>query len=181
MNELPNHLGGHLNRTNIDTGVADWLVAHIPFSMVLDIGCGPGGMLHYFRTCKKSAVGVDGDFSINHTETVFIHDFTQGPFHYQADLIWCVEFLEHVEEQYLPNVFAAFETANWAVITAAPPGWAGHHHVNCRTQEYWKGVLAAHGWRYDEATTVAIKGVSTMAKGFMKMNGMFFERYSYGK
>ena len=90
------------------------------------------------------------------------------------DLIWCTEFLEHVEEKYVPNYMPLFEKGNMAVVTAAPPGWPGHHHVNCREESYWIDVFKNYGLRYNEELTNEFKGLSQMRKNFFKRAGMVF-------
>jgi hypothetical protein len=65
------------------------------------------------------------------------------------------------------------------MVTAAPPGYAGHHHVNCRNLDYWEGAFNSSGFYYDEDMTVKIKEASSMKKPFLKMNGMFYRRFHY--
>ena len=109
---------------------------------------------------------------------VILHDFTTGPCrafdHQMFDLGWSVEFLEHVEEQYIPNFMDLFQKCRNLIVTAAPPGWPGEHHVNCQPKEYWIEVFAEYGLVYSEPFTNAIKTASTMRKPFMQQNGMFF-------
>jgi hypothetical protein len=42
---LPEHLGGHLNKTHVDEGALDFLIENFDIATMLDIGCGTGGML----------------------------------------------------------------------------------------------------------------------------------------
>jgi cyclopropane fatty-acyl-phospholipid synthase-like methyltransferase len=149
---------------------------------MLDIGCGPGGMVQYALDEGLNAVGIDGDYSIERTvQNIIIHDYTFGQFNMDTnyDLAWSVEFLEHVDEKFVPHFMHSFKYCKYAIVTAAPPGWPGHHHVNCRDQEYWKGAFAANGFEYDAETTKEVYAASTMAKGFMKLNGMFFRKFNY--
>ena len=74
-----------------------------------------------------------------------------------------------------------FQRGKFVVMTFAPPGKAGHHHVNCNTQEYWKGVFKDYGFAYDANMTRMIKEVSTLNikgkfshKAFVKNNGLCF-------
>lgn len=151
---------------------------------MLDIGCGTGGMLELAELRDVKAVGIDGDFTLSYPPNlhIIVHDFTYGPSirlqSLEFDLAWSCEFLEHVEEQYVPNFMAAFQRCKYAVATAAPPGWAGHHHVNCQPKEYWINVFSQYGFEYDDEETQTIRNVSTMQKPFMQNNGMFFKRKS---
>ena len=67
---------------------------------------------------------------------VTIHDYETGPsnFDKEVDLIWSVEFVEHVWEKYQKNYMKDFQRGKFVVMTFAPPGKAGHHHVNCNTE-----------------------------------------------
>jgi SAM-dependent methyltransferase len=173
----PPHLGGHLGRTHVDYGTFDYIKLKFKIHSMLDVGCGPGGMVDYAKTHDVTACGIDGDPEVNPT---FLHDYTTGPFkgHWDIDLVWSVEFLEHVEERFLPNVLETFKFGKYVILTHALPGDIdGHHHVNLQTEDYWRGVLAGIGFQYDEAETKVIREVSTMTKGFMKKTGKFFRRY----
>jgi hypothetical protein len=67
-----------------------------------------------------------------------------------------------------------FEKGTMAVVTAAPPGWPGHHHVNCREESYWIDVFSKYGLRYNEQLTNEFKGLSQMRKNFFKRAGLVF-------
>ena len=57
-----------------------------------------------------------------------------------------------------------FELGKIAVVTAAPPGWPGHHHVNCREESYWVDVFKNYTLRYSEQLTNEFKGLITNEK-----------------
>jgi len=131
-----------------------------------------------------------------------IHDFTKGPIEggpyghfpfkgeeihkspkpeefadlYGFDLAWSVEFLEHVEEQYIPNFMPLFNTNHYAIFTHALPGeTGGHHHVNLQTAGYWIDKMKEHtSMVFDEELTEKVRNASTMTKGFMKKSGLVF-------
>ena len=42
MNKVPEHLGGHLNRTNIDEPLLKYIKERFNTTSMLDIGCGSG-------------------------------------------------------------------------------------------------------------------------------------------
>ena len=177
MNKTPEHLGGHLNRTNTDEPLLRYVKERFKVESMLDIGCGPGGMKEIANGIGINWYGVDGDKTvIENTEYSLVHDFTlgQADLTKEFDLIWCTEFLEHVEEKYIPNYMPLFELGKIAVVTAAPPGWPGHHHVNCREESYWVDVFKNYGLRYNEELTNEFKGLSQMRKNFFKRAGMVF-------
>ena len=182
QDSLPSHLGGHLNKTHNDRGALTFLMNEYTIKSFLDIGCGPGGMVALAGMRGLEAVGIDGDWEVPKEKDtqIIIHDFTNGPClttKAEFDLGWSVEFLEHVEEKYQDNYMQAFARCKYVVATAAPPGYPGHHHVNCQPQEYWHKVFDKYGFDYDDAVTQRIRTQeSTMQKPFMQTTGMFFRR-----
>jgi hypothetical protein len=130
------------------------------------------------------AMGIDGDWEVPKEKDTFIliHDFTTGPClttKAEFDLGWSVEFLEHVEEKYQDNYMQSFALCKYVVCTAAPPGYPGHHHVNCQLLTYWRDVFDKYGFDYDNDVTQRIRHQeSTMQKPFMQTTGMFFKRRS---
>jgi len=181
QDSLPSHLGGHLNKTHNDRGTLTFLMNEYNIKSFLDVGCGPGGMVALAGMRGLDAMGIDGDWEVPKEKDTFIliHDFTTGPAPVERgfDLGWSVEFLEHVEEKYQDSYMRAFAHCKYVVCTAAPPGYPGHHHVNCQPQEYWHKVFDKYGFDYDDEVTQRIrKQESTMQKPFMQTTGMFFRR-----
>ena len=181
--ETPEHLGGHMNEVHTDRGTLVYLINKFNIQSFLDIGCGPGWMVEIAKDRGLRALGIDGDFNLqeewkNRYISVIEHDFTKGKINDIADhdLAWSVEFLEHVDEEYMPNYMDVFKRCKYAVVTAAPPGHGGHHHVNEQTPEYWIETFAKYGFKYDAETTEEIKQTSSMKKPFMQKNALFFVR-----
>src|SRR5688500_10133584 len=111
------HLGGYARGGDPATWCPrlwQWLVARYDVKSVLDVGCGEGHSTAYFRKLGCRVMGVDGcrrairDSII--PEYMALHDFCAGAFRSQqsVDCIWSCEFLEHVEEKYLPNILKTF-------------------------------------------------------------------------
>lgn len=187
---LADHLGGHNNKTHTDRGVLSYLKQKYNILTLVDVGCGPADMIEIAIDRGICSVGVDGDHTLEShwKETgrpVILHDFTLGtprlPLE-SFDLAWSVEFLEHVEERYMSNYMDVFSKCQYVVCTAAPPGYTGHHHVNCRPQEYWVEKFAEYGFEFDAEETANIRRLSTMRKPFMQTTGMFFKsvKVNYG-
>lgn len=177
---IESHLGGHMNRTHCDVGALECVINYDnTIVRMLDIGCGPGGMSEIAEKNGLSWVGIDGDVDvIAGKNNTIVHDF-RWPYiwetiDYEPDLIWSVEFLEHIDEEYLHNVMKVISRAKYALVTAAPPGYPGHHHVNCRAQEYWIGVFSGYGLKFNSIMTQNVRMKSTMHKPFMQATGMFF-------
>jgi cyclopropane fatty-acyl-phospholipid synthase-like methyltransferase len=187
QDSLPSHLGGHLNKTHNDRGALTYCIDQFKIKSFLDVGCGPGGMVRLAHMRGLHSMGIDGDWEVEKEPETYIaiHDFTTGPVpdgqysQKEFDLGWSVEFLEHVEEQYMSHYMASFQRC--VIATAAPPGYAGHHHVNCRTQEYWRQKFNEYGFTYDPVFTEIIRKESTMQKPFLQSTGMFYVNRAFPK
>ena len=148
----------------------------IPLSMI-DIGCGPMGQMREAKKLGFDVLGIDGDPSLPDSDLLIRHDFTKGAPELPANefgLAWSCEFVEHVEEQYVDNFIDVFKKAHLVVMTAAPPESKGHHHVNCRNQDYWIDKMESMGFSYGETLTEELKKASTMKREFFKNTGMAF-------
>lgn len=190
MSTLPEHLGGHSHKTNIDRGALSWLIDTFQTKSFLDIGCGPGGMVDLADEMGLDSFGIDGDFTIprKNSDKVLIHDFTVGPapLTKRYDIGWSVEFVEHVYEEYIPNYIQAFQQCDVMVMSFAPPGHGGYHHVNENTQEYWIETLEKYGFKFHQKFTEDLRNVSTMnrkvkttnpkklRKAFVHLRGLVF-------
>lgn len=181
----PEHLGGHGNKTWIDQGSLKYMVDSFGVKSMLDIGCGPGGMREVCNSLGVKWFGIDGDPAIKIDDENYINwDLCDGiPLmlaDVAIDLAWSVEFLEHVEEEYQHNYMRLFQKCRWAIVTAAPPGWDGHHHVNCKPKEYWINVFKDYGFRHRNDVLRKVKRSSTMDKkrsfSWIDRTGMCFER-----
>lgn len=141
------HLGGYVHGGDPATWCPNlwrWLVERFDVRSVLDIGCGEGYATRFFRELGCDVLGVDGcEQAIRDSvipECVTRHDFCDGPFRAgrSFNLVWSCEFLEHVDQQYLPNILGTLACATKAIaVTHALPGQPGHHHVNCQRSSYW--------------------------------------------
>jgi len=185
--ELEAHLGGHGGKTHTDEGTLRWAINALGIQSMLDIGCGPGGMVELANNLGVHAHGLDGDYTLKrYDDTKFtIHDFTNGPapISDNFDLAWSVEFVEHVYEKYIPNYVAAMQKCKFLIMTYAPVGHGGHHHVNENTQEYWIDTMSQYGFKYFKDATNQMRNHSTMGStnkerkkfGFLKKTGLLFK------
>ena len=183
MPQLEPHLGGHGNKTHLDNGALTWLRERLNVRTYLDIGCGPGGMVQLANEMGIDALGIDGDHTLDRYDTskFLIHDFTTGPIKLDKrfDLGWSVEFVEHVYEQYITNYITAFQACKVFVMTYAPPGWEGHHHVNLQEEVYWINIMKQYGFTNNIELTKTLRTVSTMnqhkkKKAFVRNRGLVF-------
>lgn len=177
---LPSHLGGQNGKSWTDDASLN-IMSQLGCTRMLDIGCGYGGQVNTATALGWDAYGVDGDWTVLPKKpNFFLHDFTTGVFQFggEVDLIWCVEFLEHVEEQYLDNFMSVFRDSNarYAIVTHAIPGQGGHHHVNCQFKEYWFEVFAKYNFIYSGNLTDEVRKQSNMGKPFIARTGLVFKR-----
>lgn len=171
----PAHLGGHFNMTNLDAAALAGVVERYNVRRMVDVGCGPGGMIDLAHTLGIAAFGIDGDPAITHPDVV-IHDYTLGPcvLSQPVDLIWCVEFVEHVSARYIPHFLATFAGGRVLCLTHALPGQGGWHHVNEQPPDYWHQVLRAAGWVYDAPGTDDLRRVAE--NRYLQQTGMLWTR-----
>jgi len=177
MQTLPAHLGGHQNETHIDEGALTFMMNKYNIKSYLDVGCGPGGMIELALSKGLDAQGVDGDFTLQRNCPCIVHDFNTGPApipNRLYDMAWSVEFLEHVEEKYIPNYIDAFVKCKRIVVTHGVPGQPGHHHVNLQHAEYWVHKFAEYGFLLDVKTTNELRQASTMAQRYIRTTGLVF-------
>lgn len=158
---LPDHLGGHLGNNHIDAAVLDYLIERYAVKSMLDIGCGPGAMVTLARDRGIDALGVDGDWTIDH-DWIVHHDYTKCALHIghmvdEVDLIWCFEFVEHVEAEYAENYLQTMDHGRVLYLTTPAPGFGGWHHVNEQPEEYWIALFGTHKWQQDTEATAWVR------------------------
>jgi 2-polyprenyl-3-methyl-5-hydroxy-6-metoxy-1,4-benzoquinol methylase len=159
---------------------------------VLDVGCGEGHSLRYFRELGCDVIGIDG--MPQEDPDIIQYDFEgDEPLSMPAlklgsvmawggakfDLVWACEFVEHVSEPYAHRLVEPFRKGKIVMMTHASPGQQGHHHVNCRDAEYWKGFMTAAGFMLSPGLTDKTRDIS--AKNLSAWNhylrsGMAFRR-----
>ena len=179
MTEVPAHLGGQNGRCWDDEGCLDWAIKTFDVGSMLDIGCGYGCQVKLARSKGLKSLGLEGDITVFRDDLQEEIDFTKTKYisEIQYDLIWSVEFLEHVEEKYIDNYIDAFKSGKYVICTHAQPGQAGHHHVNCKDNEYWYDKFLEYGFDVDAIEINEVRTRSNMIKPFMQKWGMFFRRY----
>lgn len=162
---------GHLGGCNIhgDPGsecpkMWKYIIEKYKIKSVLDVGCGFGFHLKYFKDILGLEIyGVEGSEKVKNLSffpnDIISHDYSHGfsSISKDIDLVWSVEFVEHVNSQYVDNFMNDISKGKYAIITHAMPGQPGHHHVNCQNLEYWIDVFSRYEFLYDEQETKYIK------------------------
>lgn len=182
--DISPHLGGHSNKTWTDPQLLGFLSERLKLKSFLDIGCGPGGMVQLALNMGLRARGIDGDTSINYSQLgvyIDINDYNLDswiPLE-DYDLGWSVEFLEHVDQQYLPNVFETLKYCKYIICTAST--MKNRFHKNVQPQEYWIQKFMSNGFEFDKELTTLCKlntgmAINTYLKplNFIQATGMFY-------
>lgn len=156
------HLGGYIEGGDENTWnptLWRYLIEELGVRSMLDVGCGEGRTVQFFHDLGVRAFGIDG--VPQEQAGVICHDFTEDRYWplmcdeipTRFDLVWSAEFVEHVEERFIPNYLPCFAAAPLVLMTHAVPGQHGHHHVSCFSRDYWRGVFAAIGFLIDDELT----------------------------
>lgn len=134
------------------------LQADRPVSL-LDIGCGTGTWLRAALSLGVQKVrGVEGldlpdDMLFVPKSLIERRDLNRPvDLGERFDLVLCLEAAEHIEPE---NADVLVETitrhGDCVLFSAAAPGQAGTHHVNCQWPAYWQEKFNARGFVCDDA------------------------------
>lgn len=153
------HLGGYVQGGDPNTyapEVWEYFMTLCNVKSVLDIGAGEGHAANWFHKKGCKVMAIEGDPNGYRVccenlgkESAILHDYTEGfvrlPQLSRYDLVWCCEFVEHVEERFSRNFLHTFQYGDLIAMTHAVPGQPGWHHVNCQPQEYWVNRVESLG------------------------------------
>lgn len=176
---IQDHLGGYIVGGDPATQFPvlwQWMIEAHECTRILDVGCGDGTALRTMRELGATYVcGIDG--VKQDAPNIIQHDYERGPLtHFEGsemgfDMVWCCEFVEHVEERFVRNFLETFKASRrFVLMTHGEPGQPGHHHVNNQPAEYWKGALASIGFEFDEQLT-------QLTRGFASANDSIWNHY----
>lgn len=190
------HLGGYFRGGDPDTfypALWEWVINEFEIRSMIDVGCGDGAALNWFAQHGVAVLGVDG--MPQPDPKIMEHDYTLGGFRVSPgmacpppadvewdprswDLAWSCEFVEHVEERFVPNFIQTFKTAKLVMMTHAVPGQGGHHHVNCQDDTYWAKVMDAAGFDLHHLTLIAreVSKANARPDNYFAKSGMVFAR-----
>lgn len=181
------HLGGYIpggDRNTWFPRLWKWIVRELDVRSVLDIGCGEGHAIKYFRKLGCDVLGIDGSSTAIRDnvapQNVVKHDFCKGDYtpNKKYDMIWSCEFVEHVDPKYLNNFLKTFKSINkYIFMTHAQPGQKGWHHVNCKSDEYWIKILSKIGVRFDPELTRIARALAQ--RGYFAKSGLVFVKNDF--
>lgn len=116
---------------------------------VVDIGCGTGYWLKYFKELGvKNVLGIDGEYipkdmleiSINE---FYAHDLKEEiSLNKKYDLAISIEVAEHLNKRHATTfVKSLTNLSDLIIFSAAIPKQGGTHHVNERWPKYWQNIF----------------------------------------
>lgn len=123
------HLGGftEIDMAGISPGVWKHAVQNWTVQSVLDVGCGRGISTSWFVTHGLRTECVEGSHDaiersmVPDKSILTEHDFSRGPWWPEEtfDMVWSVEFLEHVNLQFHFNYITTFRKAAIIMVTSS--------------------------------------------------------------
>lgn len=121
---------------------------------VLDVGCGIGSWLKAAQRCGASEVrgveGADVPSELMHVpKTLTCRADLNRPIDLKRrfDLVICLETVEHLEPSSAETIVDSLvRHGDTILFSAAVPGQAGAHHVNCRWPAYWQELFNDRGF-----------------------------------
>ncbi len=196
MNTDEGHLGGYVRAAHpvsVQRGwhngdpkcwnpkLWDWACKALKVRSVMDVGCGEGHSAKYFQDLGCRVLAIDGSVQAQRDSVIpdrhVRHDFINGPYipARTFDMVWCCEFVEHVEEKYSHHYLTTFSLARkYIFLTYAVPGQPGWHHVNCKPEGYWVSKLERLGFELDNDLTSQAREIAE--PGHFKPRGLVFVR-----
>jgi hypothetical protein len=130
------HHGDHLT---FCPNVWRYLIDRYAISSMLDVGCGEGHAVKFFRRQGIVAHGIDGLMQnvARAVTPISHHDLTVSNFYMPVDLVWSCEVAEHIKPEFVHNFINTLSNGKIVAFSHALPGQPGYHHVNCQPPEYW--------------------------------------------
>jgi hypothetical protein len=184
------HLGGaFLDAPDFNTHLPDvwmYLIDKYHVKSVLDIGAGAGWSTKWFADQGLLALGIEGwPEALEQSQCrdrIVAHDYARGPMvpSMVFDLGWCAEFVEHIEEEYIPNFMASFQACSHVCMTHGEIGQLGYHHVNCQSTDYWIEKMRPYGFDYDAEETAHLRTTDTRRAPWGRRTLTFFKKRNQG-
>lgn len=144
------------------TIIAEEIARRFQPRSLVDWGCGSGLHLDAFGQLGLEAIGVDASTCPEDLRPAGL-DIRSADLRQKSpedlvpssyDLSLCLDVLEHIDAEDSPQVLKNIvQGAQLLLLSCAPPGQGGHHHVNEQPRRYWVKRLAELGWIYQRRET----------------------------
>jgi SAM-dependent methyltransferase len=182
---MPNYIEGAGNIRHGDTWtwcpkLWSYLVDRYAIKSVLDVGCGEGHAVNYFRKLGVIAHGIDGSMdnvqrAVTPIQWHWIHNI---PFVMPVDLVWCSEVAEHIPEENVPDLIQVLCNGKIIAFNAAPPGQGGYGHVNEQPATYWIDKFVDRDYTYHDYDTDWLREIAgeDNPNSWFARNGLVFFR-----
>lgn len=129
------------------------IMARVPVTSVVDIGCGTGVWLSAFRSHGvDDYLGIDGGYVPEHVRKIPAKHFRSADLRRLQklertfDLACCLEVAEHLPAENAAGFVQLLAGAAPVVLfSAAVPHQGGTNHVNEQKASYWARLFALHG------------------------------------
>jgi len=175
-----NHLGGFVLNGDERTyypQLWETLINDFNIKSLIDVGCGEGHSSYFFHNRFVEVLAIDGSKKVLDSavfDPIVIHDYCTGPYIPDKiyDFVWCCEFVEHIEEKYIPNFIATFKKAKYVAFSHALPKQGGYHHVNEREPLYWIRIMESNGFEYMEEESLKYR---KLAHDYFQVSGLIFK------
>jgi len=130
-----------------------------PIHSLLDVGCGTGTWLKAALDMGvQRAMGVDGvavkDDELLVPRRLIRQINFESPFDLEEkfDAVLCLEVAEHLPPSAAEDfVRSMCRHGDFILFSAACPGQAGQHHVNCQWPDYWQKLFNENGFVCSDA------------------------------
>lgn len=164
--------------------VAETLDKTFEPNSVIDFGCAIGAHLEHFHEDGILVQGIDGhpaavEYAVIPPERIDLHDLRE-PYETDQvyDLVTCFEVLEHIPQRFDDVLVDSLCAAgDLLVVTAAPPGQGGTHHINEQSREYWISKFEMRGFKHDpEAAAQVSSSFQLEEADWMAENLFVFRR-----
>lgn len=125
---------------------------------VLDVGCGTGISLDYFRARGISVCGLEGSAlaisKARNAPLIQQHDLDEPiDLGERFDLVWCFEVAEHLHPRSAPALLKTLTNhSDRILLSAARPGQGGLGHLNEQAPEYWIELMRERGFALGRET-----------------------------
>lgn len=164
------HLGGFTaNDTQGQSpSLWTWMLKSMNVRSFLDLGCGRGISTKWFKDHGAKVLCVEGSNdaiskSLLPRSDIVQHDVTRGPWWPETtyDVVWGVEFLEHVGRNYMHNYMPILDSGAVLFLTHALVG--GYHHVEVHHGWWWRARLEAAGFVFSQELSTLCQAVGRIS------------------